>query len=181
MRVLLDACVLFPTVLREILTGVAASGGFTPLWSDHILEEWARAVARKLPDQGQVAGVEIALLRARWPKAAVPPDLRLQARLHLPDADDTHVLAAAITGGAQILVTLNLADFPNRILAAHNILRRDPDGFLLDLWHDKPRLVGDVCSAVRATAETLSGAAKPMRPLLKKARLPRLAKALTQA
>ncbi|MBL3553988.1 PIN domain-containing protein, partial [Rhodovulum sulfidophilum] len=43
MKVLLDACVLYPTVLREILLGVARRGGFTPLWSARILEEWARA------------------------------------------------------------------------------------------------------------------------------------------
>ena len=47
-RVLLDANVLFPTVLREILLGVARSGVYAPLWSARILEEWARAT-RRLP------------------------------------------------------------------------------------------------------------------------------------
>ena len=46
MRVLLDACTLYPTVMREILIGVARAGYYTPLWSDRILEEWARAAAR---------------------------------------------------------------------------------------------------------------------------------------
>jgi hypothetical protein len=46
MRVLIDACVLYPTVMREVLIGVAAKGLFTPLWSARILEEWARAAAR---------------------------------------------------------------------------------------------------------------------------------------
>ncbi|MEY3307771.1 MAG: hypothetical protein RLZZ413_1809, partial [Pseudomonadota bacterium] len=47
MKIVLDACVLYPTVLREILIGVARAGLYTPLWSDRILEEWARAT-RKL-------------------------------------------------------------------------------------------------------------------------------------
>ena len=67
MRVALDACVLFPTVLREMLLGAAAAGGFAPVWSARILEEWARAT-RRLPEGAEaVARAEIALLRAAWP------------------------------------------------------------------------------------------------------------------
>lgn len=178
MRVLLDACVLYPTVMREILTGAAETGAFTPLWSARILEEWARAVAAKLPDQAEVARAEIALLRARWPAAEIAADPALEARLSLPDSDDRHVLAAAITGGAGVLLTLNRADFPTRTLAAHGILRRDPDGFLRDLWQENPAPIERVVERVRARAETLSGRQQPMRSLLKRARLPRLGKAL---
>ena len=39
MKAVLDACVLFPTVLREILLGVAGKGLYEPLWSDRILRE----------------------------------------------------------------------------------------------------------------------------------------------
>ena len=60
MRVALDACVLFPTVLREMLLGAAAAGGFAPVWSARILEEWARAT-RRLPEGAEaVARAEIA-------------------------------------------------------------------------------------------------------------------------
>ena len=47
MRFVLDTCVLFPTVMREMLLGAANITGWTPLWSGRILEEWARA-ARKI-------------------------------------------------------------------------------------------------------------------------------------
>jgi len=43
MKILLDACVLFPTILREILLAAAEETQFEPLWSARILEEWARA------------------------------------------------------------------------------------------------------------------------------------------
>ena len=46
MRVVIDACVLYPTVLREIVLGVARADLITPLWSDRLLEEWARTAAR---------------------------------------------------------------------------------------------------------------------------------------
>ena len=43
MKVLIDTCVLYPTVMRQMLLGAAEHGLFIPLWSDQILEEWARA------------------------------------------------------------------------------------------------------------------------------------------
>ncbi len=179
MRVLLDACVLYPTVMREILLGAAKSGLFQPLWSARILEEWARAVVKNLPDQVNVARGEIALIRANWRAAEILINADLTGQLYLPDPDDIHVLAAAITGRAHILVTANIKDFPTRILAAHDIQRRDPDGFLYDLWQDNPDVISEACERVRAKAEAISGHPQPMRALLKKARLPRLGKALT--
>ena len=32
-RVLIDTCVLYPTVMREMVLGVAARGAFEPIWS----------------------------------------------------------------------------------------------------------------------------------------------------
>lgn len=178
MRVVLDACVLFPTVLREILLGVAREGLYTPLWSDRILEEWARAAARFGPAAEAQARGEVALVRAAFPKASVPRREGLEARLHLPDENDIHVLATAIAGGAEAIVTFNRADFPRGILAGEGIERRDPDGFLWQLWSYHPETVARAVETVRAEAERLSGTPQPVRALLKRARLPRLGKAL---
>ncbi len=178
MRILIDACVLYPTVMREVLLGVAARGMFTPLWSARILEEWARAAARLGNGQEDVARGEIALLRARWPDAEVEFAPQIEADLHLPDANDTHVLAAAIAGRADVLLTMNLKDFPTRVLTGHGVIRRDPDGLLREMFDENPAAVGDVTEQVRQTAEHLSGESQEMRKLMKKARLPRLGKAL---
>ena len=103
-KVALDACVLSPPVLREMLLGAAATGAFAPVWSARILEEWARAT-RRLPEGAEApARAEIALMRAAWPAAEVAPDAGLVETLALPDPDDRHVLAAAIAGGAEVLL-----------------------------------------------------------------------------
>ena len=60
-RVVLDACVLFPTVMREVLLGCAAAGLFAPRWSARILEEWARATVKLGPGAEVYARGEIAL------------------------------------------------------------------------------------------------------------------------
>ena len=175
-RVLLDACVLYPTVMREIVLGAAAAGAFEPLWSARILEEWRRAAERLGAGQGMVAAGEIALLRARWPGAEVGPGEERAVRL--PDPDDHHVLAAAIAAGADGLMTLNAKDFPRRTLAAHGIERLDPDATLARM---AGRDLATVVEATRAEAERLSGAPWERQRLLKKAGLPRLAKALDRA
>ena len=178
MKLLLDACVLYPTVLREILIGCARAGLYTPLWSARILEEWARATVKLGPQAEVFARGEIAMLRAAFPNAEVLPRAGLEAGLHLPDENDIHVLASAITSGADAIVTFNARDFPRAALAAEGLERREPDGLLWEFWSGAPDTVSQVCEAVRAEAERLSGASQPMRSLLKRAKLPRLAKAL---
>jgi len=177
-KLLLDACVLYPTVMREVLLSVARQGMFTPLWSARILEEWARA-ARKLGPEGEMlARGDVARARAAWPGALVAPRPGLEARLWLPDPNDIHVLSAAIASSADAVVTMNARDFPRATLAEEGVLRFDPDTILIELWQRDPDAVSGAVEGVRQTAEHLSGQPQPVRALLKKARLPRLGKAL---
>ena len=178
MKVLLDACVLYPTVMREVLLGVAAEGLYQPLWSARILEEWARAAIKLGPGAEAQARGEVAMLRARWPGAEVVWPPSLEARLWLPDPADTHVLAAAIAGHADLIVTLNARDFPRNILAEEGLERLDPDQFLMGLHADHPQAVARAAEAVRREAERLSGQPWDIRRLMKKAHLPRLGKTL---
>ena len=180
MKLVLDACVLFPPVLREILLGAAARRLFRPVWSERILEEWARASRRLGPASEARVRAEIATLRALWPGAMTPVHGALEARLHLPDEDDIHVLATAVASGADGIVTLNAGDFPRGTLAAEGLVRRDPDGLLWELWSHEPETVADAVEEVRATAERISGTACTRRALLRRAGLRRLAKAMEQ-
>lgn len=178
MKAVLDACVLYPTVLREILTGVAAQGLYTPLWSDRILEEWARATHKLGPGAEAVARGEIALLRAAFPKASIRAQPDIEARMLLPDANDVHVLAVAVAGHADCIVTFNARDFPRHVLAEEGLARRDPDGLLWELWSHHPAEVAAVVARVHGVAEQMAGVDVPLRALLKRAQLPRLAKVM---
>ena len=180
MKAVLDTCVIYPTVMREMLLGVAKAGGFQPLWSARIIEEWQRAATKLGSDGVAQAGAEAVLLKRDWPGAEVTWSPSLEARLWLPDPADVHVLAAAVAGNADVIVTLNAKDFPRGVLAEEGVSRADPDAFLMGLHAAQPELVGQAADQVLARANRLSGAPWEMRKLLKKARLPRLGKALSR-
>jgi hypothetical protein len=56
----------------------------------------------------------------------------------IPDVDDRHVLAAAITGRAHVIVTSNIKHFPEEYLADFDILCHSPDDFLIHQFHLNP-------------------------------------------
>jgi hypothetical protein len=125
-----------------------------------------------------IARGEIALVRSRWPGAEVGVHEATEARLWLPDPADVHVLAAAVDGEADMIVTQNLRDFPRRTLDAEAILLRHPDAFLTEAHDRDAGTLRGVVVSVHAEAERLSGAPLPLRALLRRAGLPRLGKAL---
>ncbi|SNR52259.1 PIN domain-containing protein [Paracoccus sediminis] len=176
MRAVLDANVLFPTILREILTDLAAAGLFAPLWSPRILAEWRHAAARLGADQDAVAGAEIALLRARFPTAEVPDDGMRAIDLHFPDPADRHVVETALAGKADLIVTANLRDFPRNLMAGLGLRAMHPDAFLLNRLCDHPQAVNAAIMAARDKANALGGAMTAAE-MLKRCRLPRTAKA----
>ncbi len=178
MKVVLDACVLYPHGLRDILLGVAAEGQYEPLWSARILEEWARATRKLgLGAELEVRGA-IALINSTFRCAMVRDASAIETRLHLPDANDVHVLATAIAGHADAILTFNAMDFPRHVLAAEGIQRRDPDGFLWELWSHDAGPVSRAVMRAKATAEAATGSEKTLRSFLRKAGLPRLGKAM---
>lgn len=130
---LLDANVLVPTALCDALLRLAEAGFYRPLWSDRILLEVEAAVLSFRPDLDP-ARVQrrTRLIAATFEDASVNSWEQVSAGLDLPDPDDRHVLAAAIAGGAQAIVTFNLTDFPPDRLRDRGIEARHPDDFLLD-------------------------------------------------
>lgn len=177
MKAVLDANVLYPTILREILTDPGVAALYQPLWSPRILAEWRHAAARLGPDQEAVAGAEIALLTLRFPDAAMPDDGTRAIDLPLPDPNDRHVVEAALAAGASLIVTANLRDFPQRLMQPLGLRAIHPDAFLLDLHAQSPAPVAAAIRAARDKAEAMGGAMS-VAQMLRRIRLPRLAKEL---
>jgi len=87
-------------------------------------------------------------MKTTFPDAPVTGWERLVPTIELPDLDDRHVVAAAVAGRADVIVTDNLADFPPAVLPAP-LTRQSLDDFLLDELDLHPDLV---VRAVRAIA-----------------------------
>ena len=133
--VLFDACVLYPAPLRDLLIRLACTGLFRARWSDDIHDEWIRGVLRSRPELADRLSRTRQLMNDAVADALVTGYQPLIQALELPDADDRHVLAAAIIGRADVLVTLNLKDFPQSSLALYRIEPQHPDVFVRHVLH----------------------------------------------
>ncbi|MEG4029736.1 MULTISPECIES: PIN domain-containing protein [unclassified Microcoleus] len=143
LSVVLDACVLFPMYLRDTLLSTADEGLYLPYWSQKILDEaidnligggkLSQEKAKNLENQIKLA----------FPEAMVEVPVGLEEAM-TNDPKDRHVLAAAVTAGADIIVTNNLKDFRENDLAPWNIIAQSPDEFLSDLLDEYPDSIVDL-------------------------------------
>ena len=137
-----DACVLYPAPLRDFLMWLALSGRFRARWTKEIHCEWKRNLLKNRTDltMEQLDRTSDLMDRA-IPEACVIDYEDLVTGLTLPDRDDRHVLAAAIRCGAGVIVTFNLKDFPDVLLAPFGIEAQHPDEFVENLFHLDPSAV----------------------------------------
>ena len=138
--VLYDTCALYPNTQRNLLIRLARTGLVRARWSVAILEELDRALEERAVTPEKRRRL-FELMNAAVPDCLVEGFEALIGDLKLPDADDRHVLAAAIKVGAQVIVTNNLSDFPNDSLAPWSVEAKSPDDFVLDLIDFDARVV----------------------------------------
>jgi len=133
---LLDACVLYPIAVADSLLSLATAGLFAAKWSAKIEEEWIASLEEARPDLKGRLGARRDYMRDAIPDWEVPATnwQAVSGCFHLPDANDAHVLAAAIAGHADCIVTSNLKDFPAQILAPFNVAVLHPDQFIINQW-----------------------------------------------
>jgi hypothetical protein len=128
--VVLDANVLYPFRVRDVLLRFAEAGLFRARWSRQILEEWASNLLAAKPHlEDSVRLQREAMVRA-FPEAMIEGHEALIPALTLPDENDRHVLAAAIRAGAQHIITENLRDFPSEALEPYGIEAVSADAFV---------------------------------------------------
>ena len=109
-------------------------------WSVQVLDETQRAIEKILADKGYGADdAKDRATRARQAmeaafEEAIVEDFKdlLCVCEGLPDPGDVHVLAAALKTQAATIVTENLKDFPEHVLAPLNIEARSADSFIAD-------------------------------------------------
>lgn len=130
----LDACVLYPAPVRDLLLCMAEQNLYRPKWSDLINQEWKNNLLQKRPDlQEKQLTYTVSLMNKAFPDAEVNEFSKFINVLTLPDPDDRHVLAAAIRCHADVIVTFNLKDFPADTLKAYDIEPVHPDQFIVHL------------------------------------------------
>ena len=137
----LDACILYSAVLRDLFMWLTIRLAFQPKWTEQIHAEWIENLLQNRPDLSRAKLERTRDLMNRWGR-----DWRVNGyemlidTLTLPDADDRHVLAAAVAAKAPYIVTFNLSDFPKTVLQPLGVRGIHPDAFLCNLFDKDPTL-----------------------------------------
>ncbi len=166
---LVDACALAGALKRNLLLSLAEAEFFRIRWSAQILDETEAAIrdmlaAKGVDDAGDRARRARRYMEEAFEEAVVDGfDVMLDACGGLPDPDDAHVVAAALKTQAAVIVTDNLRDFPEAVLAPLNLEVRSTDAFIADTIALDP---GRAIAAVRTMRERLRNPEKTPETLL---------------
>ena len=149
--VVYDACVFYPAPLRDLLIRLASTRRFQARWTAQIHEEWTRNLLVKRPDlTSEHLERTVMLINQAVEDCLVTGYEYIIEGLNLPDPNDRHVLAAAIRVGAAAIVTMNLKDFPNKVLSEFGVSAIHPDDFILDLADLEPPILEHAAREQRA-------------------------------
>lgn len=122
--------------MTDALMSLASSGLYAAKWSQKIESEWIVSIEERRPDLKGKLGYRRDQMREAVPDWEVEERAwrSLASGLALPDPDDVHVLAAALAGHADAIVTVNLRDFPPQVLHPLGIEVIHPDQFIVAQW-----------------------------------------------
>jgi predicted nucleic acid-binding protein len=143
--VVLDTNVLLPAPVRDTLLRLAEAELYVPKWSQRILEELGENLVESGRTTSEKAERVVRTIRETFEDAEVPAaTVSALEPAMTNDAKDRHVLAAAVGGGAQLIVTRNIGDFPAQACNSFGIDALTADDFLVDLYHLDPPLAANV-------------------------------------
>ncbi len=163
-RAVLDACVLYPASIRDTLLRLAEYELYDPVWSAEILDEMQRNLVEDLRATDETAARLRAALESSFDEAMVATAaIKMIEPSMTNDPKDRHVLAAAVAGRAEVVVTSNLRDFPEDACAPLSIEARPPDDFLCSLFEFNPP---SVISALQEQAADLRNPTMTFEELL---------------
>jgi predicted nucleic acid-binding protein len=149
MCVVLDACVLFPGSLRDVLLRTAEKKLYEPHLTDQILEEVRRNLVGKKQVTEERGLYIVNQIKERFPYSFVVDHMHLVPTMPINEKD-RHVLAAAVASGSKIIVTENLKDFPKSLLELFEVEPLSADDFLICCFaQDRETMINVVKSYVR--------------------------------
>lgn len=132
--VVIDACVLYPAPIRDILLSMASEGLLKPKWSKTIQDEWTRNLLINRRDLNkEQLDATIQAMNTAFPDSTIEHFEELIPGLSLPDEDDRHVLACAIKCKADLITTFNLKHFPSKIIEKFDIQIQNPDELICNI------------------------------------------------
>jgi predicted nucleic acid-binding protein len=155
---ILDANVLYPQLIRDTLLSLAVEGLYHARWSASIHAEWTRNLLKDKPELIGKLALLVERMNASVPDCLVTDYEKLATTIELPDPDDRHVVAAAIVGHADAIVTFNTKDFPSSALQPYGIEVQHPDEFLMN------QLQLQEIPALRAIKKMRARWTNPVRP-----------------
>ena len=180
---LLDACVLYPMAMADALMSLASAGLYAAKWSRMIELEWVASIEERRSDLKGRLDYRRDQMREAVPDWEVAERAwqSLAGGLKLPDPDDIHVLAAALAGHADCIVTANLRDFPPDVVRPLGIEVIHPDQFLVAQW-DLDQLVAVAAfKRMRARWKKPEATAEDFAAALERAGMPTTAQRLREA
>jgi len=180
---LLDACVLHPMAMADALMSLASAGLFAAKWTRKIESEWIASIEQRRPDLKGRLGYRRDQMREAVPDWEVD-ERAWQAVAHgltLPDPDDVHVLAAALAGHADCIVTANLRDFPVETVAPLGIEIIHPDQFVAAQWEIDPLTAITAFKRMRARWKKPQATAEDFAAALERGGMPATAQRLREA
>jgi hypothetical protein len=126
--------------MTDALMSLATAGLFAAKWTTKIENEWIRSLEQQRPDLAGKLWTRRDGMRDAIPDWEVPESAwsSITGGIVLPNPGDVHVLAAAIAGHADCIVTANLKDFPSSVLMEYGIEAIDPDTFIINQWDLDP-------------------------------------------
>jgi len=160
----LDACVLYPAPLRDLLLSLAADGLFRAKWSQQIHDEWTRNLLKNRNDLTKEKLERCCTcMNSAVPDSLVTGYEDLIDSVTLKDADDRHVVAVAIRSNADSIVTFNQKDFDEDELQKFDLYTEHPDEFISNMVEIyTPRVI----SAVREMRARLKNPPKEVGEFL---------------
>lgn len=140
---LADANILISRTLRDYFVYAAKLGALDIHWSDGILDETTRNLIGKFDFTPEDAEVLVDRLSAYIPTALVEVKKRDETRVAKVemDAKDRHVLAAALSAKAELLLTQNTRHFPREWMAKRGIELVNAGTLLTRLAADYPDIL----------------------------------------